>query len=233
MKKIILPLALLVSGAANADTILGGKVGVDVWRVDTQGSVAANSTSSTSGNFDAKTQGRIWVALEHPLPFIPNVMLRASQVDTSGSYTVGAQTGRQGYNLSHADLVLYYELLDNDILSLDAGAAYRLMNGELDYKTGNLSGTKDIDSGIFMGHANAELSLPGFDLYGFVDVNVGINERDVYDYSAGLGYKFDLAAFDVNLRAGYRDFTFDVNKFSGINANTKADGYFVGVELDF
>ncbi len=230
MKKIILPLALLASGAAHADTILGAKVGVDAWSLDTNGSAVSNSESN---HFDSKTQGRIWVAVEHPVPFIPNVMLRASQIDTEGNFKVGELAGSQGYNLSHADLVLYYELLDNDIVSLDAGAAYRLMNGELSYKVNDISVKRDIDSGIFMGYANAEVSVPGFDLYGFVDVVAGINERDVYDYSAGIGYKFDLTAIDVNLRAGYRDFTFDVNKFSGVSANTKVDGYFVGVELDF
>ena len=233
MKKLLLPLALLASSSAYADTILGAKVGADIWRLDTDGSVTENGANSFSSDFDTKTQGRIWVAVEHPVPFIPNVMLRASQIDTASDVTDGAQSGRQGYNLSHADLVLYYELLDNDIVSLDVGGAYRLMDGELDYSSENLSSKRDIDSGIFMGYANAEVSLPGIDVYGFVDVVAGVNERNVYDYSAGLGYTFDLLALDVNVRAGYRDFTFDVNKFSGVSANTKTDGYFVGVELDF
>ena len=233
MKKLLLPLALLASGAAHADTILGAKVGVDAWRLDTEGSATANRANSTAGDFDSKTQGRIWVAVEHPLPLIPNVMLRASQIDTQGDYAQAGQSGRPEFNLSHTDLVLYYELLDNDIVSLDAGAAYRLMSGELDYQSGSLTSKKDIDSGIFMGYANAEVSLPGIDVYGFLDVVAGINETNVYDYSAGLGYKFELVAFDVNLRAGYRDFTFDVSKFSGVSADTKTDGYFVGVELDF
>ena len=234
MKKLLLPLALSASGAAHADTILGAKVGADIWRTETDGSAVVNSANSTSSDFDTETQGRIWVAVEHPVPFIPNVMLRASQIDTASEVTIGTETNRQDYSLNHTDLVLYYELLDNDIVSLDAGAAYRLMDGKLDYSfAGNLTGTRNIDSGIFMGYAGAEVSLPGIDVYGFVDVVAGINERDVYDYSAGLGYTFDLLALDVNVRAGYRDFTFDVNKFSGVSANTKTDGYFVGVELDF
>ena len=34
-------------------------------------------------------------------------------------------------DLSNTDFVLYYEILDNDIVSLDLGAAYKLMNGSL------------------------------------------------------------------------------------------------------
>lgn len=231
MKKLLLPLALLASGAAHADTILGAKVGVDAWRFNAEGLVAVDGLSSTAEDFDSKTQGRIWAAVEHPLPLIPNLMLRANQVDTD--YMADAETDSQSYNLSHTDFVLYYELLDNDILSLDAGAAYRLMNGEFNYKSGNSSAKRDIDSGIFMGYANAEVGLPGVPVYGFVDVVTGVNESKVYDYSVGIGYTFELTAVDVSVRAGYRNFTFDVNRFSGVSANTKVDGYFAGVELDF
>ncbi|MCL1078321.1 TIGR04219 family outer membrane beta-barrel protein [Parashewanella spongiae] len=223
MKKLLVTAALLASGATQAATVAGVHLGADLWALDSAGAISTDTGSLS--DFDSEKQGRAWIAVEHPVPFIPNVMLRENFLKIDGK-NVNADDST---DLSHLDFTLYYELLDNDLVSLDAGAAYRKMHGNL-----KISGNRtDIDSGIVMAYANATASLPGFDLYGFVDVMAGINEKDVYDYSVGMGYTFDGLALDYRIRAGYREFNFEADNFSGVNANTKIDGYFLGLEIDF
>ena len=62
---------------------------------------------------------------------------------------------------------------------------------------------------------------------------LGIDESNVYDYGAGLGWQFDGLAVDTSIRIGYREFNFDVSNFSDVTQNTDFSGAFAGVELSF
>lgn len=227
---------------AQAATVVGFKVGGDYWNADTSGTFAEKGQPQQSFNYDSSAQGSYWVALEHPIPLIPNIKIRENSLDQKGKMS-GADFTFNGHDftgnvtaytdLSNTDFVLYYELLDNDIVSLDLGAAYKLMHGSLRVQDPGHPEEKDVDDGIVMGYANGQVSVPGLGLFGFADVLVGASESGVYDYSVGLGWEFDGVAVDTRIRAGYREFQFDVNNFSGISADTKFDGYFAGVEIDF
>ena len=249
MKKTILACALLGSLAATsvqAATLVGFKVGGDYWQADTSGTFAENGQAQQDFNYSSSSQGSIWVAIEHPIPLIPNVKIRENRLDADGSATVdgftfGGETFNGGVNtstnLSNTDFVLYYELLDNDLVALDLGAAYKKMSGSLrvnDTATqGRISSEKDLDSGIVMAYADAQVGIPGLGLYGFAEVMLGVDETSVYDYTVGLGWQFDGVALDTKVRVGYRDFNFDVNDFDGVSVNSQFNGYFAGVELVF
>ncbi|MGB0892894.1 MAG: TIGR04219 family outer membrane beta-barrel protein [Parashewanella sp.] len=231
MKKSILLASMLFAGASQAASVVGVKFGGEAWSVDTSGSISPKNNPSQTYDYKKSNNGKIWVAFEHPIPLVPNVMLKASFLDGKGSIKQQNTTTHVKTDLSHLDAVLYYELLDNDIVSLDAGAAYRKMQGDLALST--MDNAIDINKGIVMAYAAAKASAPGVDLFAFADVEVGLNERETYDYSIGIGYTFDGIVADYNLRAGYREFNFDVDRFSGVNAKTKADGIFLGLEIDF
>ena len=143
MKKTALILSvsgLLLTGAAQADTLLGLYVGADGWRTSADGGFANNSQLQ-SFNFSDKTQKSYYVALEHPLPFIPNIRLQHNQLESSGSTsldgdftfagaTFAADTQLQNQTeLTNTDYVLYYEILDNDLVSLDLGINGKYING--------------------------------------------------------------------------------------------------------
>ncbi|MCE9687050.1 TIGR04219 family outer membrane beta-barrel protein [Shewanella sp. AS16] len=244
MKKTFLAAALLSSFAATsiqAATLVGFKVGGDYWHADASGSFSADNGQQQEFAYDSSAQGSVWIAVEHPLPFIPNAMIRENRVEEKGlmsgadfMFNGDSFTGdvRANTDLSNTDFVLYYELLDNDLVSLDLGAAYKLMHGAIRVENSHPQ-EKDIDSGVTMGYASAKVGIPGMGLYGFADVLSGLNESSVYDYAVGLGWEFDGLALDYRVRAGYRDFNFDVNGFSGISANMKFDGYFAGLEIAF
>ncbi len=245
MKKSILAPALLLavaSSSASAATVVGFKLGGDFWKADTAGSFAENGQPQQAFAYDSSSQNSIWVAAEHPLPFIPNVKIRQNSLDESGRLTNADMSfnghqfvGDVGVNmdLSNTDFVLYYEILDNDIVELDIGAAYKKMSGSVRVSDAGHPESKDLDDGIVMGYAAVEAGIPGIGLYGFVDVMQGVDESSVHDYALGLGWEFDGLTADYRVRAGYREFNFDVSGFSGMGLNMKSDGYFVGIEVDF
>lgn len=245
MKKSVLAslvLLSLASASANAATVVGFKLGGDFWKADTTGLFAENGQGQQAFNYDSSSQNSIWVAAEHPIPFIPNIKIRQNSLDESGNLTNADMSfgghqfnGEIGVNadLSNTDFVLYYEILDNDILELDLGAAYKKMSGSMRVFDAGHPEEKDLDDGIVMGYASAEAGVLGLGLYGFVDVMQGIDETGVHDYSIGLGWEFDGLTADYRVRAGYREFNFDVSGFSGMGLDMKSDGYFVGIEVDF
>lgn len=245
MKKTLLAsavLGFLMATSAQAATVVGFKLGGDYWRADTSGTFADKGQPQQTFNYSSSAQGGYWIAVEHPLPFVPNLKIRENSLDQKGKMS-GADFTFNGHDfsgnvtsytdLSNTDFVLYYELLDNDILSFDLGAAYKLMNGSLRVQDPGHPEEKDVDSGIFMGYASTHIGMPGFGLFGFADLMLGVNESNVHDYAIGLGWEFDGLAVDTRVRVGYREFLFDVNSFSGISADTKFDGYFAGVEITF
>ncbi|BAJ00432.1 TIGR04219 family outer membrane beta-barrel protein [Shewanella violacea] len=249
MKKTLLACALLASlvgTSAQASTLIGFKVGGDYWKADTSGTFAENGQTQQDFNYSSSSQGSIWVAFEHPIPLVPNVKIRENRLDTSGNGVAdGFAFAGQDYNgeiststdLSNTDFILYYELLDNDLVSLDLGAAYKMMHGSFRVNdrvtSGRVNSEIELDSGIVMAYAEAQVGIPGLGLYGFADVMMGIDESSVYDYSVGLGWQFDGMVLDTKLRVGYRDFNFDVNDFDGVTTNTQFNGFFAGVELVF
>ncbi|MGI2260505.1 TIGR04219 family outer membrane beta-barrel protein [Shewanella sp. GXUN23E] len=232
----------LMASSAQADTLLGFKIGGDLWAADTKGTFAQSGEPQQDFNYDSSTQGSIWVALEHPIPLVPNVAIRENRLKDDGSldnadFSFGGRDFSGSVNakadLSNTDFILYYELLDNDLVSLDVGGAYKQMHGSYLVSQNGLPAEKDLDDGVFMGYASAMVGIPGLGLFGFADVMAGLDESKVYDYALGLGWEFDGIALDTRVRAGYREFNFDTNNFSGLTSNMKFDGFFAGVEIDF
>jgi len=245
MKKTLLASAVLgfcMATSAQAATVVGFTIGGDYWRADTSGTFADKGQPQQTFDYSSSAQGSYWIAVEHPLPFVPNIKIRENSLDQKGGMS-DADFNFNGHDfngnvttytdLSNTDFVLYYEILDNDIVSLDLGAAYKLMNGSLRVQDPGHPEEKDVDSGIVMGYASTHVGMPGLGLYGFADLMQGVNESSVHDYAIGLGWQFDGLAVDTRVRVGYREFLFDVSNFSGVSADTKFKGYFAGVEINF
>ncbi|MDO6619339.1 TIGR04219 family outer membrane beta-barrel protein [Shewanella sp. 10N.286.51.B8] len=250
MKKTLLAtslLGLLSISSAQAATVLGFKVGGDYWQADTSGSFNSDDGVGQTYNYDSDAQGSVWIAFEHPIPLVPNVKIRENRLEGKGKQTdsnfffndISIDGASTAYNdLSNTDFVFYYEILDNDLVALDLGAAYKQMHGSIRINGTTDAGSAissevDVDSGIVMLYGSAEVGVPGLGLYAFADVMLGIDESNVYDYNAGLGWKFDGVALDTAIRVGYREFKFDVDDFSRTTQNMSFKGAFAGVELTF
>ncbi|MEL4486187.1 hypothetical protein AAEH76_21840, partial [Shewanella algae] len=69
---------------AHADTLLGLYVGVDGWRSDSSGSFAERGKMQDF-NFEDETFVSYYAALEHPIPLVPNIKLKYTELELNGS----------------------------------------------------------------------------------------------------------------------------------------------------
>lgn len=244
IRKTLLATACLlaVAAPAHSDTFAGFKVGADYWNSDASGNFGDDLGKAVASDFDANSQGSVWFAVEHMLPFVPNLKIRENRLSSDASlddadFTFNGHRflGKVGVDntLNSSDFVLYYELLDSSLAELDVGAAYKKMNGSLRVSDAGHPEQVDIDSGIVMGYASGQIGIPGMGLFAFAELLQGVDESGVHDYAAGLGWVFDGLAVDTKVRLGYRDVSFDVSRFSGVTQDTQYSGFFAGVELDF
>ena len=128
MKKTFLAasVAALLCGNANADTLLGLYIGGQVWANETSGSFGEGQNNQTAFDFNDENQGSYFVALEHPIPLIPNIKIASTSLDTIGgtelnsSFTFDGNTFNANTILdtsleaSFVDYTLYYEVFDGN-----------------------------------------------------------------------------------------------------------------------
>ncbi|WP_318485368.1 TIGR04219 family outer membrane beta-barrel protein [Photobacterium leiognathi] len=209
MKKVMLSVAAAVALAsavpAQADTLLGVKVGADAWFANAK--VDGNKSDDTSGSY--------YASIEHFIPLVPNFMVRYNNIDT----------GNVAFEQS--DLTAYYEILDNDLVALDLGVTVSKFGS---VKLNNYDRFSDWQPTLY---GNAEIGIPATPLTVFAQANAGnFDGTRLFDGQAGVKYTIGLVAADLNIRGGYRmmDYDFDKAKNTG---DVDLDGWFAGVEVDF
>ena len=120
--------AMLTSGmsvSAKADTILGIYVSATTWSPDFSGTISDSGPSiniEDELDINEDTSTLFSVALEHPIPFLPNIKLQRTGLEGVGTsvissdiafggtnFTTGTQVTSQ-IDLGHTDYILYYEI---------------------------------------------------------------------------------------------------------------------------
>lgn len=239
--------AALTSFNASADTILGGYVGVQAWQMGASGGFSQNE-SLASFEFEEEANIGFYAALEHPIPLVPNIKIARTSMETLGStvldsqFTFGGEVFLVNANLetqvdlSATDYILYYEILDNDIVSIDVGISGKQVQGDVIVTEAGGSTTQEsINVIIPMGYAKAQVGLPltGLGLY-LEASGLAIQDDSFTDYQLGLTYSFvETLAIDLSIQAGYRNTTLDINDVDDIYADIEFDGAFIGIEFDF
>src|SRR5690554_6239454 len=135
--------ALILSGAAQADTVVGLYAGAQVWDTSNSGQFGTGNGNQSFAFTDEK-QTSFYIAVEHPIPFLPNIKIRENELVSYGATTLtqdfnfngqvySANSSITSYvDLSHTDFTLYYELFDNDLIAFDLGmTGKKLMAGWL------------------------------------------------------------------------------------------------------
>ncbi|WP_354622704.1 TIGR04219 family outer membrane beta-barrel protein [Psychromonas sp. MME2] len=238
--------------AVQADTIAGLYAGAQIWNMESSGSFGEDGTMQ-SFNLDDKTKGSFWVALEHPIPVIPNIKIRYNQLDVKGYSDVNnlefgdyTFTGHASVDakLDHFDFILYYEILDNDIVSLDLGLNAKYgdfkvkLDGTVEDNQGNSlsqSAEESYNGVIPLGYVAAEIGLPftGLGVYGEVNW-IGYDDHHVHDIQGGIFWNMiETLAIDATVQFGYRDIKFDIEDLSGIYADAEFKGAYAGLQLHF
>ncbi|CAM3772038.1 TIGR04219 family outer membrane beta-barrel protein [Rheinheimera salexigens] len=251
MKKTALALSMagmLLAPTIQADTLLGLYVGADAWRTATDGGFGYTEQFQ-SLNFSDKTQASYYVAFEHPLPLIPNVRIQHTPLDANGMTTLGSdlrlsnQTFQSGasvnnqVNLTSTDYILYYELLDNGLISLDLGLNAKYIKGSV-YMSDNTTGIaagQNASEVVPTVYAAATIGLPLTGLEVFASGSyISYDDNRVYDVQAGVAYALlDNIAIDLRLKAGYRAVNLKLDDIDHLYTDIDFSGAFVGLEVHF
>lgn len=141
MKKTVFAATLAVLFIANvpANTV-GLYLGGQIWQSKARGMLGEKNTL-IDFNFKKEQQSNYFVAVEHPLPLLPNVRIASTALDTTGtttltqafsfgdeSFSIGDDVNTS-VNVSYVDYTLYYQLLDNRLFSVDLGLTARDFDG--------------------------------------------------------------------------------------------------------
>ena len=256
MKKITTALALaacLSTTSASADTLLGFYAGAQSWNMDAEGSfgsVVNGVTSSADFTFAEERQTSVYMALEHPIPLVPNIKIMRNQLETSGAGTVVGTFEFAGVDftttaelatdidLTNTDYILYYEILDNDLVTVDIGINAKHIDGTL-HVVSNEDPPQTADetfSGFVpMLYGNVEIGLPFTGLGVFAEGSfLSVGDHSLHDYQVGVGYTFiDNLAVDLTIQLGYRSVKLELDDIDNVSTNLDFSGVFVGLEAHF
>lgn len=251
MKKSMLAavLALGCVASSHADTLLGVYAGAHGWNMDTEGGFA-NDTSLTEFNFDDENKSSVFVALEHPIPLVPNIKVRRTGMDTSGdvtltsTFTFGDQLFTVDSDLvtevdmTQTDYILYYELFDNDLISFDFGLNGKYVDGELfvqDSEEPSIRGREAFSGVVPMLYSKLAVGLPFSGLGVYVEGSfLSIDDHSMLDYQAAVVYEFvDNLAVDIALQVGYRSVQVELEDLDDIYTDMDFSGVFAGIEVHF
>ncbi len=234
-------LLLFPYGAVQAD-IIGLTAGAEYWQGSAEGR-AGNTGVSQGLNFADDSRRALYAAFEHPLPLLPNIAVRQQWSEHDGSTVLAGNsvlagttflansTIRNQLTVDYTDATLYYELLDNPVLSLDLGVTARWLRTETTWNTTS----RKVTTPVPMLHAKGHVNILGTQTSLFFDGNYGdYSDNTVYDARVGLAYQFvDLPAFNLFLKLGLQRLDLDLNNEDGMDLHSTQDGVFAAFELDF
>ncbi len=255
MKKYCIAAALsmaCLAPVAQADTVLGLYVGVDGWKADNDGSFSDNNNALQNFNFEDETFVSYYAALEHPVPLVPNLKLKYTELELTGStqledtfsfngsdYIVGTDVNSVT-DLSHIDYILYYEIFDNDLISIDLGINAKQFDGEItvSYDSDEVftqTETVDFSGFVPLAYGRFEAGLPFSGLSVFAEGSfLAIDDSKVRDYQMGIAWELiDNLAVDVAVKAGYRSMVLELDDVDDINTDIDASGPFAGIQVHF
>ncbi|MBU2881307.1 TIGR04219 family outer membrane beta-barrel protein [Psychrosphaera sp. B3R10] len=250
MKKTIATLGLVLASAnVSALPLIDFWAGAYSWNTAYEGTISAgdyNIDLQDDLKLEDSNNNVIWAAFEHPIPLIPNLQVKQTQLETTGngrstqSFTYGGET-YQGdveldsvVDLTHTDITAYWGL-PLPLVTINYGLNIRMFDGAIDINDGRAT----IDYPVPMLFARVGASLPFTGLEVMAEGNyIGIGETNHMDYQVVLRYTIPMIpVLDVNIEAGYRAFqlNIDPSDFDGDEDDLTADidmsGVFLGVSF--
>jgi outer membrane protein len=241
--------ATMASLPTHADTLLGIYVGAQAWDMRTEGGFSDDGTN-IDFNFDDETKGSFYLALEHPLPLVPNIKIQRSDMTSDGgvsavsSFTFDNQSFTANTSLTtgidwvSTDFILYYELFDNDLLSFDLGVNSKHLDGNVFIQDKGDPTTKgDLDfTGILpMLYTRIALGVPFTGLGAYVEGSfLSVGDHKVTDYQAVVTYSLlDNILIDTTLQLGFRSMKVELEDLDNLYSDLKFSGVFAGIEVHF
>lgn len=239
INKLLIPLALAASVSAQAD-IIGGSVEATYWYAGLGGDASlSGSKIDVEDDLDLGKNSFFELAatVEHPVPLIPNVRLKYSDLDqtedgvlpTGGFDGVSAGAVETNLDLSNVGLVLYYEILDNWV-SADVGLDIRKFDGQLEIKNATETSQTDIDEILPLGYVSAEFAMPFTDMSAGAEISaISYSGNSIHDAKIRFRQGFSLAFIEI----GYRKMGIKLDDISNLDVDIDFSGVYLSTGLDF
>ena len=255
MKKTTLTIGLVALCACyttQADTLLGLYAGAQGWNMETTGGFSDDGNNGDF-NFEAETKSNFYVALEHPIPLIPNIKIQKTEMNSAGDATLDSNFTFGGelfpisaevatdVQLTTTDFILYYEFFDNDLISFDFGINAKYIEGEFvitDKSDPSKTEMEDFSGPIPMLYSRLAFGVPFTGFGAYVEGSyLSLDDNTLSDYQAVITYSLmENLAIDVTFQVGYRAVTLELD-YSDDNNNIHSDlefkGPFAGLEVHF
>lgn len=237
---------LALTGTVNAD-FLGIYAGAERWNYDTDGFISSGP-DNIDLNQDLGLQDNddnvYYLAFEHPVPILPNIKVQQNNLKGTGTGTASqdiqfqdgfiaqGNTINSGYDLSHTDYTLYYELLDNWV-NLDLGLTGKDFDGYFEVERQEVGlpydSVAEFDGIIPAIYGKAQFDLPFTGLRTGAIVNIGEKSGDkISDVKAYLAYETESG---LGLELGYRTFDIKFDDLDSISSDITIDGFYAGITL--
>jgi outer membrane protein len=242
----ILALGLTSTGIAHADTLFGVYAGAGTWQQSYSGDVRSgisNVDIEDDLGLDDDDNVILYAALEHGVPLIPNVRAQYFTLDVDANSTLSRTIEFNGQvfsvseavstvaDLTQADAVLYYELLDN-VVSLDVGLAISLLEGSIEVASLTERTDADFDEVFPMLYAAVRADLPFTGLWvGAQAQGMGYDGNSVLEFDAKIGYESSVG---LGIEAGYRAVQIELDAFDDVDvAELDVSGPYAAINFHF
>ena len=243
LKIIAAALLLVAISPPGAADIVGFSLGAGYWSPDLSGdfSSAGEGTIDLSDDLDTddpSSTTTLVVTVEHPIPVLPNFRYQGYDLDSSGRnslssditfdgqvYSAG-ETVESTVDLSHDELVLYYEVLDNWV-NLDLGLTLKSFDGEVALvgNANTVTSSIDVDETIPMLYLSARFDLPLTGLYLGAEIStLSIDDSSADDTTLMLGY---VTGSGLGIEGGIKTFSLELDDADDLDTDIEYDGVFV------
>ncbi len=244
----VLILSVLINSLATAAwaDFVGLNIGASYWAPSLSGSFnSLNDPTIDLVNdlsLDDPSSSSFRLILEHPIPLLPNIKYQRFELDSSGSSILSSDLNFNGttflsgaqvtstFDLSHDNIVLYYELLDNWV-SLDFGLDLKRFDGEVELTDAISNQRILVDETIPLLYLSARFDLPFSGFYVGADINsFSTGDSSVEDSTIMLGYESDSG---LGFEGGIKKFSLELNDVNNLNTNLEYDGIYLNGYIHF
>ncbi|MFT5225741.1 MAG: outer membrane protein [Polaribacter sp.] len=195
------------------------------------GNDASIQTKSDLGINDPSQTSLVFI-LEHPIPVLPNVKYQTIDLATSGNKTLTKSQTFNGntynassnvsstFDLSHDNIVLYYEVLDNWV-NLDLGVDLKRFDGQVGINGDNIV----VDETVPSLYISAKFDLPFTGFYAGANLmQLSSGDNSANDSTFLVGYESNTG---LGIEGGVKAFSLDLNNAGNIDTNVEYNGLYL------
>lgn len=215
-----------LSTFSHAD-VIGVKADLSYWNFD-----GYSQDNNFKHELDRQGTAQLSVAVEHPVPLLPNAKIRYVNLDSNSEQSSPANAA--DIELNNIDYILYYELLDT-IVHADIGAGLSNLDGTVRNLNAGALNQYDLDEYSPLLYATVGVKLPftGMSAKAEAIYTHGSDSKKT-DVQAELQYDFiDNLLVDVGAKVGYRMMQVDFEQDQRPDLRLEFKGPYIGLDVHF